>query len=846
MSAAPTTTGASADEMFAAAVASCLADLPARATPFSTVLNNDGGLDGVDTALDDDHGGGHGRHSPLDAPPKSVRVAGDVSGEAGIAVSELFQKGGEDGRDERPTATGTGDDVDGGRDGHASLDVREARSADLSESNIGGNVRSHGGSDDGESTVEGVGKKEKGGVDTSPVEMPPEKSAPSAPLREEGERQLVPGVPWPVWRRAGCEETPHPLSAKSLAIEKEGHKKNDILPATTASVKVEMVSQDTVNTGVKSSVQENLPSPAGVTTKERASAKAAWAGETGYWFHPSLTSQQRATARTAATRLGLCHDAVVTRESGGALQLVVWDPKSELSSPSAAPSDLPPSIRHSTTSVVGVTHEVEGKTTMNGNAPVSTVNRCCTSMRMSCSGNDAITVAATAAACAAAAAASPSTAEETAHGLGTADSVGVDVFMVDASMVEGPPVTGRVPSTVNHGSTSSGGMSCGRGMHEGRDKRDSMAPPPPVHRRTPSSDSPAAGAAGGVARTVVKRGKAVPERPPGGCRKDGGTICGGAAADADADEAMGDTAPNEIQDDGVSGEVVYAWGEGPDAASANVVADDSAPTDSRVWGQEDIGIGLPSSSSSLSSASTAYAAATAESLMGKDGQLDSPPSIWRRNSLPPALPVEIEVLAAGMARRRRASEIYVGEDLENALSEPLNLDGAAGRAVEEGGTDPSRSAKQSVHLPTEDHFGEPSRRGTVGAAFRPTLSGEKSEDCRGARLSESSLSGRAGGVSNDVHGVSEVGQRGVFQTSSPGRERACFVLVGAVDGVAEEVTGAPEDADVWETRRVVVEVKNRMNRTRHPPPLYDQIQLVVRNKSHELGIKSGLEPGVKH
>lgn len=59
------------------------------------------------------------------------------------------------------------------------------------------------------------------------------------------------------------------------------------------------------------------------------------------------------------------------------------------------------------------------------------------------------------------------------------------------------------------------------------------------------------------------------------------------------------------------------------------------------------------------------------------------------------------------------------------------------------------------------------------------------------------------------------------------RKNACFVVVGAVDGVAEEVTDAPEDAETWETRRVVVEVKNRMNKASHPPPLYDQIQLVV-------------------
>ncbi|CAM9577291.1 unnamed protein product, partial [Ectocarpus sp. 4 AP-2014] len=59
------------------------------------------------------------------------------------------------------------------------------------------------------------------------------------------------------------------------------------------------------------------------------------------------------------------------------------------------------------------------------------------------------------------------------------------------------------------------------------------------------------------------------------------------------------------------------------------------------------------------------------------------------------------------------------------------------------------------------------------------------------------------------------------------RKEACFVVVGAVDGVAEEVTDAPENAESWETRRVVVEVKNRMYKATNPPPLYDQIQLVT-------------------
>ena len=80
-------------------------------------------------------------------------------------------------------------------------------------------------------------------------------------------------------------------------------------------------------------------------------------------------------------------------------------------------------------------------------------------------------------------------------------------------------------------------------------------------------------------------------------------------------------------------------------------------------------------------------------------------------------------------------------------------------------------------------------------------------------------------------GSGDKAKGGRAETLRERRKNACFVVVGAVDGVAEEVTDAPEDADTWETRRVVVEVKNRMNKASHPPPLYDQIQLVVRKST---------------
>ena len=91
--------------------------------------------------------------------------------------------------------------------------------------------------------------------------------------------------------------------------------------------------------------------------------------------------------------------------------------------------------------------------------------------------------------------------------------------------------------------------------------------------------------------------------------------------------------------------------------------------------------------------------------------------------------------------------------------------------------------------------------------------------------------GEMGRVGNGS-GRSDAGGEGGKTVSSRGdkRRETCFVIAGAVDGVAEELTAASEDADTWETQKVVVEIKNRMNRAMDPPPLYDQIQLVVRER----------------
>jgi len=67
-------------------------------------------------------------------------------------------------------------------------------------------------------------------------------------------------------------------------------------------------------------------------------------------------------------------------------------------------------------------------------------------------------------------------------------------------------------------------------------------------------------------------------------------------------------------------------------------------------------------------------------------------------------------------------------------------------------------------------------------------------------------------------------------------ENPFFVIRGAVDGIREELqvipstTATSTDAfgdDEWFLNRIVVELKHRMNRIYHTPPLYEQIQAVV-------------------
>lgn len=53
-----------------------------------------------------------------------------------------------------------------------------------------------------------------------------------------------------------------------------------------------------------------------------------------------------------------------------------------------------------------------------------------------------------------------------------------------------------------------------------------------------------------------------------------------------------------------------------------------------------------------------------------------------------------------------------------------------------------------------------------------------------------------------------------------------FVLVGRVDGISHQLDTSSEDATLWRSVKVVVEMKSRVKRVAPTPPLYEQIQLV--------------------
>ena len=59
------------------------------------------------------------------------------------------------------------------------------------------------------------------------------------------------------------------------------------------------------------------------------------------------------------------------------------------------------------------------------------------------------------------------------------------------------------------------------------------------------------------------------------------------------------------------------------------------------------------------------------------------------------------------------------------------------------------------------------------------------------------------------------------------KELPIFKIVGKVDGISKHIDASSNDPRHWHEYRVVVEIKNRMNKIPAMPPLYDQIQLVT-------------------
>jgi hypothetical protein len=70
-------------------------------------------------------------------------------------------------------------------------------------------------------------------------------------------------------------------------------------------------------------------------------------------------------------------------------------------------------------------------------------------------------------------------------------------------------------------------------------------------------------------------------------------------------------------------------------------------------------------------------------------------------------------------------------------------------------------------------------------------------------------------------------------------DTGCFVLVGTVDGIAEELDASAEDPAQWQMRRRVVEIKHRMSRraAQQRPPLHDELQLAMYELMH--GVDAG-------
>lgn len=684
-------TSAANDPSFAAAATQCLAELPALAAlgfakglltsvPGST---NASGTDQENrqgaAESDQRHADGPGRlQDGEQAKPGSQETdnIGDGAGNSEMGAGNGKRPGsgdGEAGKCMEEASNGKGEGISSG-----GVDVVPSGRGGLKSSAVVGRV--HAGVEcEASSGVDAVGN----GVAAEGARPP---TLPGGSATRRGEtRLLAPGVPWPEWRE---------LAPVALSDLKEG-----------AVLEVKLAEGSEPRPAL-SDMPATILTPSVVPAADGATASAAgkgWAGQHGMWFPAILTARQRAVVEVAAEELGLRHDTI--KGESGDLRIVVWEP---LTAPSRPMPDITPLSRPLTSS-------------------------------------------------SAAAAAATAVAETNVAGTTIRDP-----------FCPPPPAPAKIVRGVDVDATSDGAghdlaggatdTSAASKLHRGRrgggGRRRSMA--------AAGIDTGHLDATWGAAATRPRKSarKSIVSREESGSLPPAQTAATAAAAVAvvagentDASASPCDLSPTAIGDP-----VQPTAAKGTSSGSGGRSSGDGRGGKTRVTGVDEFG------------GDAVYAwgegpAAASQAAEAEGGLSEGPePSVWSR-----APHDVIDVTAAADAGLPSPRDPKADDQDEGQVGE-----GGAGGVEEEGGG---------------------LRTGTSATA-----------------LSD----GRNRGKGTTV------------ETLRQRRKKACFLVVGAVDGVAEEVTYAPEDGDAWETRRVVVEVKNRMSKARHPPPLYDQIQLVVR------------------
>lgn len=670
---------------FAAAAARCLAEIPALAAPESTKrllasapvsTNAISGADqkGPQGAADQPRANGLDRSREEETAQGGSQGTGSIrkgAGNGNMGVASGMRASSGEGED--------GDCVEEAGDGKGGGVVASGSDVDVVPSGRGGST-----------SVAVVGRAREGegcgvktGADAESVGAP---TLPGSSATRPGEtRQLAPGVPWPEWRESA------PLALSGLR------------EAAVSPVK-KLATEGSGPSPALSNTPVTILTPSVVPAADGAAAIVAgggWAGEPGLWFPDVLAARQRAAVQTAAEKLGLCHDTV--KGEPGGLRVVVWgsltapsSPVPEISSQSGA------LVSPSAAGAAAVAAETDGTNTTKQDPscpPPPAPAKVGRGVKGDASMDDP-----------GGAAAATAAAKQRRGGRGgrarrsTMAPAGFNTDVLNATWGAAAtrPRKSARSSLFNRaavGGSLSPAQAAAAGAVVTGENADATA--------SPGGSSPTANER--PAETTVERG----------------TSSGGGGGGNDASGGSACAAVASVDSFGV--DAVYAWGEGPSAASqANEV--DEGPS-----------AGLE-------------------------------PSVWTRA---PHEVIDATAAAGAGLPSFRAAE---ADDQEE------------GRVMEECGDGAGCFAEK----------GEDAKTVTPAAVLSNSCEQTKTETRRE-------------------------------------REKACFVIAGAVDGVAEEVTDAPEDADAWETRRVVVEVKNRMSKARHPPPLYDQIQLVVSSREGGVG-----------